>query len=266
LSQINIIITVMVKRVFVRVVGFSPVERHALNTIFRLSQEPNAGREISYEPWQHSDPDAATLVMIDGADASAAQELSRMHTTPDTGLIWVGAISPANAWRTFQRPLRWPDVLTAMDMFFVPPSSLDIDLDSDSLDAQIAAVTQPAPLNAFDAPTVKRALIADLDRDARFYLRTKLAAVGVTSVDEATSVAQAKELMAAQHYHFVSIDLSLTDLDPWLAIASAAPSSLRMVTAQNLSMGAKLSAKVNGCSALEKPLHPGKLQSLLQIL
>ena len=35
------------QRIYVNVVGFSDVERHALNTVFRLSEE----RELSYVPW-----------------------------------------------------------------------------------------------------------------------------------------------------------------------------------------------------------------------
>ena len=35
------------QRIYVSVVGFSDVERHALNTIFRLSEE----RDVSYAPW-----------------------------------------------------------------------------------------------------------------------------------------------------------------------------------------------------------------------
>ena len=35
------------QRIYVSVVGFSDVERHALNTIFRLSED----RDVSYAPW-----------------------------------------------------------------------------------------------------------------------------------------------------------------------------------------------------------------------
>ncbi len=256
----------MVNRVFVKVVGFSPVERHALNTIFRLSQEAHTGREISYEPWQEGDNLAAQLVLVDGSHADASVELNLLRQSPEVGLIWVGAISPANAWRTFQRPLRWPDVLTSMDMYFAPPSTLDIDFSSDNVHEQIEAVTLPAPLSGFDVAPEKRALIVDADRDARLYLRSKLAALGITQVDEADTVEHAKALLQAAHYHIVSMDLALNDQDPWSAVALVPKSSLRIVTAQKLGLGLWFTAKINRCAALEKPLHPGKLQSLLQIL
>ncbi len=254
----------MSKRILVRVVGFSDVERHALNTMFRLSQEPATDREVSYEAWLDGSVESAELVLIDGSHGSAAGELAELRDHPDVGLIWVGSISPAKAWRTFSRPLRWPDVLTAMDMYFAPQPTLDIDLDSDDIESQIELVSRPVPLFAFDAPAERRALIADADRQARLYLRSKLAAQGITHVDEAGSVADAQALLAQHRYQLVSVDLELSDLDPWSAISQAPKSALRWVTGSSIGLTQRLTAKVHGCSVMEKPLDPVKLQDLLQ--
>jgi CheY-like chemotaxis protein len=188
--------------------------------------------------------------------------MADLHRNPGIGLIWVGAVRPANAWRTFTRPLRWPDVLTAMDMYFAPPSGLDIDLISDSLPTQLeAVVTQPADLEpGFGA---KRALIADANREARLYLRSKFAAQGITQLDEAASVTQALTLLGQHGYHIVCIDLGMADQDPWLAVAAAHAAPLRIVTGQNIGLGTKFTAKVHGCVVLEKPLDPVKLSKLL---
>jgi CheY-like chemotaxis protein len=252
----------MVKRVLIRVVGFSDVERHALNTVFRLSQEPSSGRSFSYEPWTEGDTEPIGLTLIDGATGTAAQELAHLHRNPGIGLIWVGAVMPAKAWRTFKRPLRWPDVLTAMDMYFTPPSALDVDLDTDSLPTELAAVaTQPADLEpGFDT---KRALIADANRETRLYLRSKFAALGITQLDEAASVTQAQAMLAQHGYHIVCVDLGMNDQDPWLAVAAAQAAPLRIVTGQNIGLGTKFTAKVHGCVVLEKPLDPLKLSKLL---
>jgi hypothetical protein len=258
----------MAKRIFVRVVGFTDVERHALNTVFRLSQEPKTGRDVVYEAWAEGSASVADLVLIDGASSNASQELDAMHDHPLMGLIWVGAISPAQAWRTFSRPLRWPDVLTAMDMYFVPAASLDFDLGSETLPDQLEAA-QTRALQAQSAKPevlVKRALVADADRTARLYLLSKLAAAGIVHVDEADSVAQAQALLAQYSYGVVSIDLALSDADPWLAVTAASAATLRLVTGHSIGLGTMLSAKVNGCIAMEKPLHPGKLSELLEKL
>jgi hypothetical protein len=274
------------QRIFIRVIGFTSVERHALNTVFRLSQARDSGRKISFEPWIDGAPDAPELVLVDGASGDANQELTRLHQDPSMGLIWVGAITPAQAWRSFTRPLKWPDVLTAMDMYFDRTSSaaavdIDFDLDDHNLPAQLdAAATQPA---AFDdwpsvgsAPTVKRALIADADGPARMYLRTKLAAVHITHVDEASTLAQAKDFLAQHRYSFVSLDAGLKDADLWQTIGLAkgalsltgglANGTVLLVTGQHISLTTQITAKLNRCTTLVKPLSPDKLQLLLQNL
>jgi hypothetical protein len=250
----------MMTRVWIRVVGFSDVERHALNTVFRLSQEPTSGRSFCYEPWTEGDTEPIGLTLIDGASGTAAQELADLHRNPGIGLIWVGAVRPANAWRTFNRPLRWPDVLSAMDLYFAPPSALD--LASDSLPTQLQAVTTQ-PVDLEPGFGTKRALIADANREARLYLRSKFAALGITQLDEAASVTQTHALLAQHGYHIVCVDLGMADQDPWMAVAAAHAARLRIVTGQNIGLGTKFTAKVHGCVMLEKPLDPIKLNKLL---
>jgi hypothetical protein len=279
------------QRIFIRVIGFTSIERHALNTVFRLSQERDSGRSISYEPWIDGAPDGPELVLVDGASGDANQELTRLHQDPSMGLIWVGAITPAQAWRSFTRPLKWPDVLTAMDMYFERNSAaaanvdfdlgLDLDLDNHTLPAQLdAAGTQPAALGdgprTNGAATVKRALIADADGPARMYLRTKLAAVHITHVDEASSLAQAKDFLTLHRYNFVSLDAGLKDADLWQTISLAkgalnltgglSNGTVLLVTGQHISLTTQITAKLNRCTTLAKPLSPEKLQLLLQNL
>jgi CheY-like chemotaxis protein len=253
------------QRIFIRVTGFTNVERHALNTMFRLSQDPKSGRAISYEPWIEGYPDPPSMALVDGASGGAAQELSELHHEPDVGLIWVGMVTPVKAWRTFQRPLRWPDVLTALDMYFDRSAiGLDFDLGSDDLPAQIDAATQPASLFGMgDILPTQRALVVDADASGRFLLRSALAANNMTQVDEAGSVQEALDLLAQHHYSFVSVDLTLQGQDPWMVIAAAASASVRLVTADKLTMAMQLLAKMNGCVALQKPLPADKLAQLV---
>lgn len=257
----------MLERVFIRVVGFTDAERHALNTLFRLSQDANSGRPRSYEPWLPDAPDAARLVLIDGSDGTAAQELHDARHNPDAGLIWVGAVSPAHAWHTFSRPLRWPEVVHAMDKYFTQNSALatlDFDIASDALDVQLeAAATMPATIDSIPLP--KRALIAETDREASLYLASKMAVMGITHIDQALSTAQTKDFLLHQRYDFVSVDLSLVGEDPWLAVALARQhGSMVLITGQQIGLAARLSAKVNGCSVMKKPLEPSALSQLLQ--
>jgi CheY-like chemotaxis protein len=256
----------MVKRIFIRVVGFTDAERHALNTVFRLSQQADPGRSHSYEPWLPDNPEPASLALIDGSDGTAAQELSDLHRNPSMGLIWVGAVSPAKAWRSFNRPLSWPAVLTAMDMYFEPKPSLDFDLSSETLPAQLdAAATHTAPLLA-ERPVSPSALLADPDPEARMFLRSLLSAMGITQIDEAATVIEAKALLTHNSYQFVCVDLGLNDRDPWSVMADASQARVRLITGLSIGLGDKLSAKMHRCIAMQKPLQSNKLGEMLRIL
>ena len=76
----------MVKqRIHVQVVGFSDVERHALNTVFRLSEE----RELSYAPWVpltapgvQAPTRLAEVALVDGDAAEAAR--AHLATSKET--------------------------------------------------------------------------------------------------------------------------------------------------------------------------------------
>ncbi len=119
----------MAQRVFVKVTGFTDVERHALNTVFRLSEQ----RGIIYSLWDSSAPEPPKLALVDGQSDEARLELE----TPRNSLlklIWVGAVAPAHTWRIFERPLSWPDVVKSMDELFVPPEPVDFDLGFDEFD------------------------------------------------------------------------------------------------------------------------------------
>lgn len=260
----------MPKTIFIRVVGFTAVERHALNSVFRLSREDRS-RSFVYEPYLDGSAVSADMALIDGASGAAAQELSDMRSNPEVGLIWVGTVTPAQAWRSFTRPLRWPDVLTAMDMFFEPKGSLDFDLASDTLPAQLdeanAAATRPAPLQG-DTPLgiEHAALLVDPDPEARLYLRSLLSAMGMAQVDEAGSAGEAYALLGQRRYKMVCVDFGLIDHDPWAVIAQARDVPVRLITGLNLGLTTKLTAKLKGCIAMQKPLESNKLGVMLRKL
>ena len=184
----------MSERVFVKVVGFTDVERHALNTMFRLSDE----RATSYALWTPDMTQAPRLSLVDGQSQEARRVLETPNAEPDTQLIWVGAISPAHAVRTFVRPLVWPEVVHAMDELFSPPPIVDFDLNFEPV-----AAAAPSP--------PKRALIAGPDAGERFYLRAKLASVDLLLADEAATVAEIDAALAAHAYQVILLDLDLAD-------------------------------------------------------
>lgn len=149
-------------QVLVKVFGFSDVERHALNTVFRLSQDGL----VSYGLWTEEAPRAAGILLVDGENWEARVEMARpsFEATP---LIWVGGYPPPQAWKAFSRPVRWDAVVDAMDQLFTGgqpqpvqpaesagPFELDLDisrppvLSAATLSAVPAALSSTAPLQA----------------------------------------------------------------------------------------------------------------------
>jgi CheY-like chemotaxis protein len=246
----------MAQRVFVKVLGFTDVERHALNTVFRLSEESDP----AYTLWMPDAPEAAQLALIDGESYEARLEMESPGME-GLRLIWVGAAAPEDAWRTYQRPISWPDVIRSMDELFAPVEALDFDLDADSAGP---ATLPPEP----EAPR-KRALIASGDRNERLYLRAKLALAHLTHADEAETTAQALELTRANNYDVALVDFALPGLSGWDLLRELSHTKPVIphviITKDGASLVERARAWFGGAEAFfDKPPHPGKLHDLLR--
>jgi CheY-like chemotaxis protein len=237
----------MIERVFIKVVGFTDVERHALNTVFRLSGE----RDTVYQLWAPDAPEAPRLALLDGLSYEAPVEAESSQAR-DMKLIWVGESPPEGVWRSFLRPLAWSEVVNAMDQLFAPKQALDFDLDSG--------------FGAAPPPNGGRALIASPDPHERLYLRAKLALAHLTVADEAETAGRALELAQAHQYQVALVDFALPDLDGWEAMRrfSDAPIANLIVLKQKVSLAERARAKRAGAKAMfRRPPDPGKLQDLL---
>ena len=93
----------------IRVIGLSDVERHALNSVVRLS----VSRRPNYTIWQQGDgrPD---VLLLDGQHADSAKVAQSNRNQPDH-IIWLGADAPDFVHYSLQRPLQWMAVLEKMD-------------------------------------------------------------------------------------------------------------------------------------------------------
>ncbi len=257
----------MIQRVFVRVVGFTGPERHALNTAFRLSQEPKSDREWSHEPWQPNSPAPPKLALIDATSPDASEALAEVERIGGIGIVWVGSISPAKAWASLQRPLNWPAVIAAMDEYFSSGNGLDVDLGGDTW----PSVLESTGAHMFGVHDARRVLLAEPDAQDRMYLRTKLASYGITEIDEASNVTEAQQRLAPGHAGSIAYDIFIVDLalpggDPWGVVAAAKNVKLKLVIGARLGMAGRVRARANGCMAMGKPLDPSRLNKLLSHL
>ncbi len=252
----------MAQRVFVKVLGFSSAERHALNTLFRLSEQ----RETVYSLWEPQAPELPRLALVDGRSEAARQDSG--PTDKSLKLIWIGSVAPASSWRSFERPLFWPKVIKAMDELFASPDSLDLDL---GLDLDFAGdgpdTLPPGPLQEAAAPP--RALIASGNRDQRLYLRARLALAELTQVDEAQTGAQALEMARAHAYCVALVDFGLPDVDGWTllkALHAARPAIAHVIaTKSSPSLVERVRARLGGASVLlGDPPQPATLRNALE--
>jgi CheY-like chemotaxis protein len=242
---------------WVKVVGFSDVERHSINTLFRLSETHSP----SYALWSEDIQSAPHVALIDVDSYEGAIALESRHYNSNLKHICVTSIaspSPTSkAWRTFLRPVEWRALIQELDSLF--SMSLDIDLD-----ISVEAVSsQPTP------PGVKVALVVGLTREDRLYLRARLALAGITDLDEAKSAAEATNFLTRRQYGLVVVSLALSDADPWSLVRALKemplPVQSVVVATSSPTWAATDAAEKAGCiGLLEIPFQPAHVFAVLQ--
>lgn len=239
--------------VWVKVVGFTDVERHSLNTLFRLSER----MVPSYVLWTREAPSPPHVVLLDMDSYEAELVRASPNFNPHTKLICVGDRPPADAWRAFARPVDWPALVQVLDSLFSNQGDVDIDI---GLHTEIE---KPVP------PGLRVSLLVGFAPEEHMYLRARLAIAGLTDVDEADTAAQALERIQQRRYNLVALSLDVTDSDPWalvdalnalpepphaVVVATGAPTWSNMERAEH-----------KGCMGLlEIPFNPRQVISLLQ--
>ncbi|MEO7888153.1 MAG: response regulator [Polaromonas sp.] len=231
------------------------------------------------------------MALVDGDSWEAAIELTNpVHD--ELQLIWIGDNAPARARLVVPRPLQWTAVIDGMDELLAAESrlaaaqarpgkatesELNLDLLSEGtglldldLDVDSEAVTAPAPLDVPGTePERAQVLVVDADRDARLYLRARLAMAGFMKIDEAASGAEALKLIDTHLYKLVVLDLDIPDMDGWEMVkrveASRPAIANLILTGSRLSSADAVRGWFSGArGSLCKPLHPGKLKRLLR--
>jgi CheY-like chemotaxis protein len=246
----------MAQRVFVQVSGFSAAERHALNTVFRLSED----RDTTYALWTPAAPEAPKLLVVDGESPDAQAQLQAAEGK-NIELIWVGPTPPPHCWRVFGRPISWHEVIEAIDLRFAPagPPDLDLGFGDDAQDTQPPEPEEPQP----------RALIVSRDREQRLYLRARLALAGLACVDEAESGWHALELANASPYCVALVAHGPPEVDGWAVLkqlhATPLVKPFVILTKDECGIVDRLLARLRGADAFlcNRP-DPGILQGLLE--
>ena len=234
----------MAQRIYVRVVGFSDEERHALNTVFRLSEQCRT----MYQLWTPQAAEPARVALLDGQSWEARVEAeSPLHQ--QLRLLWVGANAPVTVWRSFPRPIVWPDIIAGLDEVFAPHA---------------APKAAPEPESAM---AQRSALIVSADHAQRLYLRARLALARLTQADEAETASEAMALARGKQYDVALVDASLHDVDAWALLAKLRqgrrPIPHLALTNATRSMSERLKAWKGSTALLEDPPDPERLDAWL---
>lgn len=243
----------MVTTVFVKVVGFRDTERHALNTVFRLSQE----RPSNYQLWTQDAPMLPNLMLVDTESYEGSMALQSPGFNKNLKLIAIGDQSLEGAWRTFKRPLNWMAIVQAMDQLFGGGGGSDVDLETGE------AALGGAP------PGVRQVLVVDSTRDHCLYLRARLALAGMQDMTEASDGAAAFELARGRYYDLVIVNLDAPGLDAWplverLVALEPAVGSI-VLSSSNASWQVQQRAEQAGClGVLEVPFDPVQIMEMLR--
>ena len=243
----------MSSSIWVKVVGFSAVERHSLNTLFRLSVR----RTPAYCLWTPDSLAPPHVALIDMDCHEADVELVSPTFNHNLKIICVGAKPHHGAWRSFQRPVDWSVMVQALDGLFASHTFVDVVTGFDEL------VEQTVP------PGMRVSLVVGLSAIDRMYLRARLSLAGLTDVDEVDTAEQANISVAHRRYDVVILSLELADADPWALVqafkAITMPPQAVIVATEKPSWSAMERAEQMGCAGLlEIPFNPPQVMGLLQ--
>lgn len=241
--------------VLVKVIGFSTDERHAIQTLLRLSEEG----DVRFKLWRPGDCLAPNVLLLDADSHEAALEVQLPTFTPQTKSIVVGdGTTIENAWKVFQRPLNWNEVLLELEVLFVTAQT----------DIPIHAPEEEVPTTSPSIPPgYKTALIIGLQREHQLYLKARLSLQGIAHVVEANDAGQAAEYLGQQGFDIVIVSQQLPDADTASLIQAlrshaCAPHAIIVVAAQSnwASLQKIESSGVTG--VLELPFMPHQVGEL----
>lgn len=187
--------------VLVKVVGFSADERHAIQTVLRLSEDS----DVRFRLWRPDGGLAPNVLLLDADSHEAALEVQSPTFHVHTKSIVVGdAAMIDGAWKVFARPVEWAQVVQELELLFGSTQS-DISIHAPD---DVAALAEP-----MIPPGYKTGIIIGLPREQQLYLKARLSLQGIAHVVEAANAGQATEYLGKQGFDVVIVSQSLPDAD-----------------------------------------------------
>jgi two-component system cell cycle response regulator len=276
------VLTVSLNKPFlVDVIGFNPVERSMLSSIFALAARRDPGF-IQYDPAAGA---SADMYLVDADSPDSLGEFHALSKRADLRAVLVGTAKAKPGSIVLARPLQWARLLQALED---TAADLEPDLmlgDSVETSAQNASLpfgrSRPgagarsdaiAPVSSQSAR--KRALgdtvlVVDDNATVRLFMKAKLAPFGF-EVDYAETGEEAVGLTGSQEYTCVFLDVVLPGIDGYQVCKmiksnkqAIKKTAVVMLTSRNSPFD-KLRGSLAGCDEyLTKPLDEDRLLEVI---
>jgi two-component system, cell cycle response regulator len=271
------------ERYLVDVIGFNPVERSMLTSIFALAARRDPGF-VQYDP-AATVSGAADIYLVDAENPEALNEFRMLSKRTNLPAVMVGPEGESLGFPTLPRPLQWARLLQALEETVAaaggsgPRAARD---DEGTLplgktfSASLAGRTQPAANGpGFDeAAAQKRAagdtvLVVDDNASVRMFMKAKLAPFNF-EVDFAETGEEAVGLTGSREYTCVFLDVVLPGIDGYQvcklikANKQAIKKTAVVMLTSRSSPFDKLRGSLAGCDEyLTKPLEEDRLLEVI---
>ena len=265
----------------VDVIGFNPVERSMLASIFALAARRDPGF-AQYDPTAGGDSPHLYLVDIDNPDAARQfQALSKVASLP---AVLVGAAQPGTRNTVLARPVQWARLLQALEATALAAEEggqvVEVQEDATmplgrsnagALSRSSAGGGTPSAIPSIpDLASKRRALgdavlVVDDNATVRMFMKAKLAPFGF-EVDYAETGEEAVGLTGSREYACVFLDVVLPGIDGYQVCKliksnrqAIKKTAVVMLTSRSSPFD-KLRGSLAGCDEyLTKPLDENRL-------
>jgi two-component system cell cycle response regulator len=266
----------------VDVIGFNPVERSMLASIFALA----ARRDPAFV---HYDPNStvagsADIYLVDAENAEALNEFKTLSKRANLPAVMVGSVGDGMGFALLPRPLQWARLLQALEETVMTSGAKKGGRDDDDgtlplgtpLSASVAGRSSPgASAPAPDAAAAKRralgdtVLVVDDNASVRMFMKAKLAPFNF-EVDFAETGEEAVGLTGTREYTCVFLDVVLPGIDGYQVCKlikankhAIKKTAVVMLTSRSSPFD-KLRGSLAGCDEyLTKPLDEDRLLEVI---
>lgn len=266
----------------VDVIGFNPVERSMLASIFALAARRDPAF-VQYDP-NATGTGSADIYLVDAENAEALNEFKTLSKRANLPAVMVGSGGDSMGFAMLPRPLQWARLLQALEETVMTSGVKKGARDDDegtlplgtTLSASSAGRTSPgASAPALDAAAAKRralgdtVLVVDDNASVRMFMKAKLAPFNF-EVDFAETGEEAVGLTGTREYTCVFLDVVLPGIDGYQVCKlikankhAIKKTAVVMLTSRSSPFD-KLRGSLAGCDEyLTKPLDEDRLLEVI---